>query len=44
MIKTKLYDKRDDFTFQLSSSHLSVAIFQQHQRMDFTFHKAYIIL
>jgi hypothetical protein len=32
ILKTKLYDRRDDVTFQYSTSLPLVAIFQQHQR------------
>ena len=42
--KTKLYDKRDDFTFPIVNFSLPVAIFQHHQRMDFTFHNLFVIL
>ena len=33
---TKFHDKRDDFTFPLVNFPSSVAIFQHHQRMEFT--------
>jgi hypothetical protein len=37
-------DKRDDFTFQWSTSPSSVAIIQHPQRMDITFHNSYVTL
>ena len=36
--------KRDDFTFQWSTSPSSVAIIQHPQRMDITFHNSYVTL
>ena len=38
-LKIKLYDKRDDLT-----SLSSVAIFQHHQRTEYTFRNSYVIL
>ena len=32
------------FTFPIVNFPLSVAIFQHHQRMEFTFHNSYVIL
>ena len=37
-------DKREDFTFQWSTSPSSVAIIQHPQRMDITFHNSYVTL
>lgn len=39
--KPKVYE---NVIFQLSTSLSSIAIIQQHQRMEFTFHNSYIIL
>ena len=33
-LRTKLYDKRDDFNFPIVNFHLYVATFQQHLHMD----------
>ena len=44
-LKTKLYDKRGDFTFPtVNTSPSSVATLQHHMRMVFTFHSSYAIL
>ena len=32
------------FTFPIVNFPLSIAIFQHHQRMEFTFHNSYVIL
>ena len=42
-LKTKLYGKRDDFTLTVVNPVSSVAIFQHHQCMEFTFHNSYVI-
>jgi hypothetical protein len=34
-LRTKLYDKRDDFNFPIFTFHLYVATFQQHLYMDY---------
>jgi hypothetical protein len=43
-LKTKLYLKGDDFTFQIVNFLSSVAIFQHHQHKEFIFHNSYVIL
>ena len=42
--KAKLYNKRDDFTFPIVNFPSTVAIFQQHERIEFIFHNSYVIL
>ena len=39
-LKGKHFTKRVDFTFQMSISNSPVAIFQHHQRIEFTFHES----
>ena len=36
-LRTKLYDKRDDFNFPLLTFHLNVATFQEHLDMEYIF-------
>jgi hypothetical protein len=43
IIKTKLNDIRADFTIPIANSHLSVALFHQHRRTEFTFLNSYVI-
>jgi protein-S-isoprenylcysteine O-methyltransferase Ste14 len=43
ILKTKLNNIRADFTILITNSHLSVALFHQHRRMEFTFLNSYVI-
>ena len=42
--KANIYDKRDNFIFQQSTSRSTVAIFQHHMRVEFTLLYSYAIL
>ena len=43
-LKTKLYDKRDDFTFLIVNFPFIRNHIQLHLRMEFTFHNSYVII
>jgi hypothetical protein len=36
-LRTKLYDKRDNFNFPIVNFHLYVAPFQQHMQLEYTY-------
>ena len=40
-LSTKIYDKRDDFNFQIVNSHFSLVTYQNHQLMVCLFHNLY---